>query len=72
MSFESYVSIAGMPKHRILEFTERVDPASTALVVIDVQNDFCDPAGRCGQDGEDLSPMPGMIENTKRLIADAR
>jgi len=33
---------------------ELVDPAHTALVVVDVQNDFCHPEGHFGRHGKDL------------------
>lgn len=72
VNYDSYVSIADVAKHRVLDFDERVHPATTALVVIDVQNDFCDPRGRCGLDGQDLSRMPAMLEKTKRLVNAAR
>lgn len=59
-------------KGRILEFAERVDPATTALVVIDVQNDFCHPEGVFGATGHDLSMMPAMAERTRALVDAAR
>ncbi|HXJ80353.1 MAG TPA: isochorismatase family protein [Candidatus Methylomirabilis sp.] len=59
-------------KGRILDFTERVEPAKTALIVIDVQNDFCDPVGAFGRLGHDLSMMPVMAGNLRDLIGDAR
>jgi nicotinamidase-related amidase len=59
-------------KGRILELGERVDPTRTALIVIDVQNDFCDPDGAFGRLGHDLSMMPTMSGRLRELIADAR
>ena len=59
-------------KNRILTFDERVDPASTALVVIDVQNDFALPQGVCGQVGDDVSPVAPMVARLKGLIELAR
>src|SRR5712692_776288 len=59
-------------KGRLLEFTDRVDPAKTALVVIDVQNDFCDPAGAFGRLGHDVSMMPAMAGRVRELIGAAR
>jgi nicotinamidase-related amidase len=59
-------------KGRILEFGERVDPRWTALVVIDVQNDFCHPDGVFGRLGHDLSMMPMMAERLKSLVDAAR
>ena len=43
-------------KSKVLTFDERIDPASTALVVIDVQNDFALPQGVCGKVGDEFLP----------------
>ena len=59
-------------KHDRLRFEERIDPASTALLVIDVQNDFALPQGVCGLVGDDVSPVAPMIDRLKVLIAAAR
>src|SRR5262249_21835243 len=59
-------------KHDVLGFEERIDPASTALVIIDVQNDFALPQGVCGLVGDDISPVAPMIDRLKVLIAAAR
>ncbi len=59
-------------KHEQLAFEDRIDPASTALVVIDVQNDFALPQGVCGIVGDDISPVAPMIDRLKILIAAAR
>src|SRR3954468_3422184 len=59
-------------KNKVLTFEERVDPASTALVVIDVQNDFTLPQGVCGQVGDDISPVAPMIARPIGLIDAAR
>jgi ureidoacrylate peracid hydrolase len=59
-------------KNRILTFDERVDPSSTALVIIDVQNDFALPQGVCGQIGDDISPVAPMVARLKTLIEAAR
>lgn len=59
-------------KGRLLDFGERVDPAKTALIVIDVQNDFCDPEGAFGRLGHDVSMMPAMAGKLRDLVADAR
>ena len=59
-------------KHDILGFEERIDPASTALIIIDVQNDFALPQGVCGLVGDDISPVAPMIDRLKVLIAAAR
>jgi nicotinamidase-related amidase len=59
-------------KGRILDFRERVDPRSTALVVVDVQNDFCHPDGVFGRLGHGLSMMPAMADRLKALVDAAR
>ena len=59
-------------KCRILDFSERVDPRSTALVVVDIQNDFCHPDGVFGKLGHDLSMMPAMAERNRALVEAAR
>ena len=55
-----------------LAFEARIDRASTALVVIDVQNDFAVPQGVCGAVGDDVSPVAPMIDRVKSVIAAAR
>lgn len=59
-------------KGRQLSLAEKVDPAHAALVVIDMQNDFCHPEGYHGREGADLSMMPGAAANLLRLVATAR
>jgi len=59
-------------KHDRLGFEERIDPASTALVIIDVQNDFALPQGVCGLVGDDVSPIAPVIDRLKVLTAAAR
>ena len=59
-------------KNKVLTFDERVDPASTALVIIDVQNDFALPQGVCGQVGDDISPVAPMVSRLKTFIEAAR
>jgi len=59
-------------KGRLLTDEERFDPAHTALVLIDIQNDFCSPQGIFGQLGNDLSMMPAMAERTRTLLEAAR
>jgi ureidoacrylate peracid hydrolase len=49
-----------------------VNPKRTALVVIDVQNDFCHPDGWAGKAGMDVSSMPALIERIEHLIDEAR
>jgi nicotinamidase-related amidase len=49
-----------------------IEPARTALVVIDVQEDFVSPKGAAGHWGIDLSILDAPLDNVDRLIAAAR
>ena len=53
-------------------FADRIDPASTALVVVDVQNEFVLPDGASARVGGDVSSAPSMIARLERLIESAR
>ncbi len=59
-------------KGRLLSDDERLAPAHTALVLIDIQNDFCHPGGVFGVLGHDLSIMPPMAQRTRVLLDAAR
>jgi ureidoacrylate peracid hydrolase len=50
----------------------RYDPKRAALIVIDVQNDFCDPAGALGSVGVDLAAVQAMVPRLISLIEAAR
>ena len=52
--------------------TSRFDPATTAIVVVDVQNDFCDPAGACARNGSDVTAAVEMVPRLERLLDSAR
>lgn len=51
---------------------ELVDPRHTALVVVDMQKDFCLPGGAFDQLGVDISMYPPMVPRLARLIEVAR
>lgn len=44
----------------------------TALVVIDMQRDFCDPLGQCGVGGADVSPCTAIIPRVVEVVGFAR
>lgn len=52
--------------------THRLDRDLAAVVVIDVQNDFCHPDGAQGRRGRDLSRVDRTVTNIEKLIAGAR
>lgn len=56
-----------------LKFTpDLVVPGKSALIVVDVQNDFCHPEGACARRGNDVSAVEGMVVQLQRLIQGAR
>jgi ureidoacrylate peracid hydrolase len=46
--------------------------ATTALVVVDMQNDYCSPHGYRDVMGRDIGPAKGVIANTARVLDAAR
>lgn len=50
----------------------RYDPAHTALVVVDVQNDFCAPTGSLAALGCDVGAVQQILPRLQRLINGAR
>jgi nicotinamidase-related amidase len=51
---------------------ELVKPSHTALVVVDMQRDFCLPGGAFDQQGIDISMYPAMIPRLRRQVSAAR
>jgi ureidoacrylate peracid hydrolase len=51
---------------------EKVDPGHTALIVVDVQNDFCAKGAWFDRMGKDLSQIQAMVPRLLGLIASAR
>lgn len=55
-----------------LSLEEKLNPAWTALLVIDVQNDYANPEGFAGKQGKDLSAAVAMLPTLLGLIESAR
>jgi len=55
-----------LPLNYLLEKTQK------ALVLVDVQNEFCHPEGAFGSKGCDLSPIADMMVALNRLVGSAR
>ncbi|MFQ5692736.1 MAG: cysteine hydrolase family protein [Nitrospinota bacterium] len=53
-------------------FQDKVDPAHTAVVVIDVQNDFCADEGWFGKMGRNLKDMQAMVPRLVAFVESAR
>lgn len=49
-----------------------LDPASTALLVVDMQNDFCHPDGYYAHNGRPAEPIAAAIEPIAGLLTAAR
>lgn len=70
---EDFEIAAGLAHRRVLRtLEEKVAPAHTALLVIDMQNDFCAAGGLVSKDGRDLSEAQRMAERLPAFIAGAR
>jgi Amidases related to nicotinamidase len=52
----------------MVELRYRYDPAHVALVVVDVQNDFCHPEGAVAMMGSDVSAAVDMVPRLRFLI----
>lgn len=51
---------------------ELVDPAISALVIVDLQNDFCHPDGVYAQSGKDISTTREMLPRAISFVAQAQ
>jgi len=51
---------------------EKVDPKNAALLVVDMQNDFCHPDGSLGKRGRDMTFGLQMTPRLVQLIEEAR
>ena len=61
-----------IPDFRFLEAGQlagMIDPARTALFVIDIQRDFCAPDGFSGRVGSDMSTMEPAIRLSTTIPA---
>jgi ureidoacrylate peracid hydrolase len=54
------------------ENMDPVDPKKAALLVIDMQNGFCDPHGGLSKAGVDVSAMTSVVPNVRRLVETCR
>jgi nicotinamidase-related amidase len=59
-------------KQVFTELAELVDPAHSALVIVDMQRDFCQPGGAFDRLGVDISMYPPLIPRVAALLDGAR
>lgn len=61
-----------LPSAEAYPLKEILKPQHTALLVIDLQNDFCDPKGKFATDyHKDVAPMHNVLSHNQRLIEQA-
>ena len=62
-----------MPQDLLTDLSEVIEPAHTALLAIDVQNDFCAPGGHTeARLGRDVAACQAVVEPIEGLSAAAR
>ena len=59
-------------KGPLRDLASRLSARHTALLLIDIQNDFCALEGAFGKLGYDVSAMPAMAEHNRLLLESAR
>ncbi len=57
---------------KVLSLPERIDPQTTAVVVVDVQNDFCHSDSPLAKLGRDMTAAQDMLPNLLHLVDAAR
>lgn len=55
-----------------MEHVEKFQADVAALLVVDVQNDFCHPEGAMARHGRDVTAVPQMVPRLEGLVAAAR
>ena len=56
----------------LTELDEIIDPKHTALIIVDMQRDFCSPDGWFARRGVDISSVQAATENLVPLLRNAR
>jgi ureidoacrylate peracid hydrolase len=74
MSYQQDLVVAERLAHirPLGSLAEKVAPAHTALLVIDMVNDFCAPGGLVSKDGRDISAAQDMAKRLPAFIDAAR
>ncbi|MFB5189816.1 cysteine hydrolase family protein [Alicyclobacillus fastidiosus] len=55
-----------------MNLKDRVDPSRAAVIVVDVQNDFCHPEGSWGRSGKNMDFINEMIPALQKFVTAAR
>lgn len=56
----------------LLTLEEKVDPQHAALLIVDVQNDFCHSQGLLGRRNTDMSAIQAMVPRLRAFLEEAR
>lgn len=56
----------------MLTLDQVLDPATAAILVVDMQNDYCSPQGNVAERGHDVSMITRMLPNLQRFLDEAR
>jgi ureidoacrylate peracid hydrolase len=74
MNIEKELEAAKSLAHRpvLAKLEEKVAPQHTAVVVVDMQNDFCASGGLVSRDGRDISAAQAMAKRLPALLEAAR
>ena len=51
-----------------MTLADKLDPKHTALIVVDMQNDFCAPTGLMASNGKDVSRMDDLVHGIHSLV----
>ncbi len=65
-------ALKGFPVMPLLTFEDKVAPVHTAVLVIDVQNDFCSDQGYAGVTGSDLAQIKTMLPRLRNFVERCR
>ncbi len=72
MSKEMTANIAAILGRALTTLAKKVDPTHAALIVVDVQNDFCADGGYFNREGYDMRPVQAMASRLVNFIGKAR
>jgi ureidoacrylate peracid hydrolase len=66
------VEIAQKKRRCTMNLIERIQPECCALLIIDIQNDFCHQEGACSKKGNDVQNVRTMLPRLELLLDHAR
>lgn len=72
MSFDKDEGLRTAMKRMLTTLESKVSPSHTALIVVDIQNDFCASEGAFDREGMDLSMIQTMLPKLLHFIQKAR